>query len=558
MPIARFQMPDGRVARFEVPDGTTPEQAQTMMEAHFAQQPSDNVEQKQSSTIDDIKQGVGNLAAGAIRGAGSIGATLLAPIDIAKDAISGKGLSLESNRERRKAIDAGLQEMGADPNSWMYQGGKLAGEIAGTAGVGGVAANAARGLGSAPSVVNALSSGGMSLGGAGSGIVRNALTRAGTGAVTGAAASGMVNPEDAASGTGIGAALPVVGIGLSKAIPLVGKGVAHVVGDLGRTGGENLKQAASAGLRGGKAAEQFIDNMRGNVPISDALDIAKSNLDAMGAAKSAEYRSGMVNIANDKTVLDFSGIDKAVKNAASDVTYKGQIKNVKAAEVQQKIADEIEAWKALNPVEYHTPEGLDALKQKISGIVDSIPMEEKTAMRVGSKIYNAIKTEIVNQAPEYAKVMKDYSQATETIREIERSLSLGNKSSADTAIRKLQSLTRNNANTNYGSRTALAQQLEQQGGQEIMPSLAGQSLNSWSPRGFGGLISGGAVAGGLMTSNPLAIPVVAAGSPRLMGEAAYAIGKGYGGASRAVNELAKKLGVSSSVAANLLYQNSNQ
>lgn len=31
MPIARFQMPDGRVARFEVPDGTSPEQAQAMI-----------------------------------------------------------------------------------------------------------------------------------------------------------------------------------------------------------------------------------------------------------------------------------------------------------------------------------------------------------------------------------------------------------------------------------------------------------------------------------------------------------------------------------------------
>jgi hypothetical protein len=31
MPIARFQMPDGRVARFEVPDGTTPEQANQMI-----------------------------------------------------------------------------------------------------------------------------------------------------------------------------------------------------------------------------------------------------------------------------------------------------------------------------------------------------------------------------------------------------------------------------------------------------------------------------------------------------------------------------------------------
>ena len=31
MPIARFEMPDGRIARFEVPEGTTPEQAQQMI-----------------------------------------------------------------------------------------------------------------------------------------------------------------------------------------------------------------------------------------------------------------------------------------------------------------------------------------------------------------------------------------------------------------------------------------------------------------------------------------------------------------------------------------------
>jgi len=37
MPIARFQMPDGRVARFEVPEGTTPEQAQSMMADYFKQ-----------------------------------------------------------------------------------------------------------------------------------------------------------------------------------------------------------------------------------------------------------------------------------------------------------------------------------------------------------------------------------------------------------------------------------------------------------------------------------------------------------------------------------------
>lgn len=36
MPIARFEMPDGRIAKFEVPAGTTPEQAQTMATQYFA------------------------------------------------------------------------------------------------------------------------------------------------------------------------------------------------------------------------------------------------------------------------------------------------------------------------------------------------------------------------------------------------------------------------------------------------------------------------------------------------------------------------------------------
>jgi hypothetical protein len=35
MPVARFQMPDGRIGRFEVPDGTSPEQAQSLIETHL-------------------------------------------------------------------------------------------------------------------------------------------------------------------------------------------------------------------------------------------------------------------------------------------------------------------------------------------------------------------------------------------------------------------------------------------------------------------------------------------------------------------------------------------
>lgn len=47
MPIARFQMPDGRIGRFEVPEGTTPEQAQQMIASSMAPQPE---AQPQSAT----------------------------------------------------------------------------------------------------------------------------------------------------------------------------------------------------------------------------------------------------------------------------------------------------------------------------------------------------------------------------------------------------------------------------------------------------------------------------------------------------------------------------
>jgi hypothetical protein len=44
MPIARFQMPDGRIGRFEVPEGTSPENAQTLIQQHLsgAEQPKTN------------------------------------------------------------------------------------------------------------------------------------------------------------------------------------------------------------------------------------------------------------------------------------------------------------------------------------------------------------------------------------------------------------------------------------------------------------------------------------------------------------------------------------
>lgn len=176
----------------------------------------------ETSLFQDVKQGLGNVIAGGVRGAGSIGSTLIAPYDIAKDALAGKGLSLESNRQRRADMDSALGSMGAETDSFGYGAGKLAGEIAGTAGAGGAAANvigkvAPRFAIAAPGLIEAIRTGGMSANGAGM------ATRAAGGAISGGLSAGLINPEDAGTGAVIGGIAP---------------GVISAAGNLGKSIGE--------------------------------------------------------------------------------------------------------------------------------------------------------------------------------------------------------------------------------------------------------------------------------------------------------------------------------
>jgi hypothetical protein len=337
----------------------------------------------------------------------------------------------------------------------------------------------------------------------------------------------------------------------------VGSTAAALLGNTTGAGSEAIKQAYGAGRAGGSKATEFADNMRGNVPMEDVLGAAKSNLLAMKQIKSAEYNKNMSSVKESQSILDFGGINKALANAKDKVMFRGQVKNQEAAEALSTIQKTLDDWNKLDPAQYHTPEGMDALKQKVGGIVEKIPFETKTAKMVGGDIVNAIKSEITKQAPEYSKAMKDYHAASDQITEMERALSLGNKASKDTAMRKLQSVMRNNVNTNYGNRQALAKQLEEMGGREIMPALAGQSLNSGTPRGLQSLGTTGAIGATAAFGNPLALGLIPLQSPRLVGEASLAAGRVAGAGRAGADALQRIPGVNKidpRILANALYQ----
>ena len=314
--------------------------------------------------------------------------------------------------------------------------------------------------------------------------------------------------------------------GATAALGAAGSGAAQFLGATTGAGGESIRQAFQAGREGGERSAQFRANISGNADQLAILDAARQNLNSLRDQRASAYRSGMVDISKDKTVLDFSGIDQALKNAEGRTKFQGKIKDPEAARALDAARQIVEDWKTSDPVLYHTPEGFDALKQSIGAVLENLDPRTNSYNTV-NQVYNATRKEIVKQAPVYANTMRQYTQASDQIREIEKALSLRDTASADTAMRKLQSLMRDNVNTNFGQRVRLGRELEAQGGQLMMPGLAGQALQSAVPRGIQAatmLPTGGVsyMAGGV----PAALASAALSSPRLMGEAAFMTGVG--------------------------------
>lgn len=200
------------------------------------------------------------------------------------------------------------------------------------------------------------------------------------------------------------------------------------------------------------------------------------------------------------------------------------LRNEKGITAINDIKDLLKEFRS-NP-NFHTVESLDVLK----GMIDDL-YPSRAASELGNytesliaQTRNKIKNKIVEIEPAYADVMAVYEQAHQLEKELMKAISVNNKASVDTISRKLFQTLRNNQNTNFGSRLNTLKQFDTAG--ELQASAAGLVLQSTTPiglRGAGAGLTGlYGVSAGLTTP---ALGLLAASSPRLMGEASNLAGR---------------------------------
>lgn len=316
------------------------------------------------------------------------------------------------------------------------------------------------------------------------------------------------------------------------------KGVAELGGLVTGKGSEAIRGAARTGYEGGQNLQEYLKNLRDSQAHQEQfVQASKSALGEMWKERSEAYKRDIAPITSDPTILKFDDIDAAINKAHAvkqlqgrDISSILKTEQLPAEALKEKIENAIAEFRRPQNAQYHTVEGFDKLKQWLGDVKDHYRYGSPE-WKIANDVYSAVRKTIVKQAPDYARVMKDYEEATDKLQEITKTLSLGKKASEDTGLRKLLSAGRSDVNANFGRRLSLLEDLNRVD-PTILPRLYGQTL---SPLTAGGLARLGPVGTGAAAlyehgANPAAlakiIPALIASSPRVWGELAAKAGQG--------------------------------
>lgn len=314
---------------------------------------------------------------GFVRGAGSIGATLMR---LLPNALGGDTAS--ENADRRARMDGDIRDfVGSNPESSAYQTNKLLAEVAGTSGIGGAASKLLGKIPGAaaniPGLLDAIKTGGMSVNGA-KGLM-GAATRVTGGAINGALTAGAINPEDTGTGALLGGAFPAVVQGAGKAGELIGRATgssipvnpvklqtaresmdagyiippSQIKPSFGNRTIESLsgkhETAQLAATRNQAVTENLVRKELGIAP-----DVPMS-FDSMKLYRSAQHSAGYEPLRNVGTVQVGPGFNQTLDDITKQYTGKGTIPAVQ----KKDIAELVDAHKSSG---FDSGDAVDAIR----------------------------------------------------------------------------------------------------------------------------------------------------------------------------------------------------
>jgi len=307
-------------------------------------------------------------------------------------------------------------------------------------------------------------------------------------------------------------------------------------------GGENLRTAGSVGRESvlqGKTprVEAFTDQRAGTAPIENIVEQMEAGVQRMRDSASERYQSDMEGVKADKTVLGFDGIDAELAALKNRAYFKDQVRDPAAARAYGDIQSVVEEWKSLPAEEFHTPEGMDALKQRIGGIEGQYQTENnRAAASIAAGVRKTVANEITQQAPSYATAMGNYSEAKDLLANIRSTLDSG-KGRTDATIRRLQGILKRD---DPGYAGKLLDEVASQPGNELQASLAGRAGEPIRPERYRAAVAGGmglaslpleALLGGNLANlglDPKYLAAMTMMSPRVVTGGAYHAGQAAG------------------------------
>ena len=174
-----------------------------------------------------------------------------------------------------------------------------------------------------------------------------------------------------------------------------------------------IKVAFRSGKQGGAKGKAFLESIKGNVPMDQVVEEARAAVGKMHQDKMEAYRTGLGSAFKDtaQKPIDFGKVAETADKAMGQGQFKGVNISESTGAVRTKIKARLEQWEALDPAEFHTVEGMDALRKSIGDVVDSAPYGTPER-RLANEVYFAVRKSIEAQAPGYGKVLKGYHEAS--------------------------------------------------------------------------------------------------------------------------------------------------